>query len=227
MGKKKPLIRRTYLPEVSIGILLLMFVIAFFLSHQIFEVRLHDLDEDNGVYFGMFLVTVALLNMVMIMWEDLLFPVRTKELEGGGATFRNHRTKLKVQILIYLTIPVIFTFIYFEYEVNHVRFFIWASICMLPPIVDKLISGINNYNDYLTLTEKIIEYKNNAKEGHFIVQDIQHMAIIKDERKVIQKIRLDFKDASSVTIDLDEMELDAFYHAIFKYILSHYEHLLK
>jgi len=33
------------------------------------------------------------------------------------------------------------------------------------------------------VAEKIIEYKNNAKEGHFIVQDIQHMAIIKDERK--------------------------------------------
>jgi len=226
MGKKKTLIRRTYLPEVSIGILLLMFVIAYFLSHQIFEVRLHDLDEDNGVYFGMFLVTVALLNMVMIMWEDLLFPIRIKEIEGG-AIFRNHRTKLKVQALIYCTIPAIFTFIYFEYEVNHIRFFIWVIVCMLPPIVDKLISGINNYNDFLTLTDKTIEYRNNNKEGHFMVEDIQHMTIIKDERKVIEKIQLLFKGNHTVTIDLDEMELDAFYHAIFKYIISHYEHLLK
>ena len=224
MGKRT-IIRNTYPAQFSIGVLILMFVISWFLSHQIFAVHIHDLDENTKVYFGMFLVSVALINMVLIMWEEILFPIKIKEVEGG-IIFRNHRKKLRTQLLIYCTIPAIFTFIYFDYEVNHVRFFIWAAVCMIPPIIEKIVSGINNYNDFLILTNKTIEYKNNEKVGCFKTEDIRNITLIKDDRKFITKIQLLFTNNNNVTIDLDEMELQAFYRSINRFIINNYKHLL-
>jgi hypothetical protein len=222
MGK---IIRPTYPKEVSIGVLLLIFIFSYLLSHQIFDVRVHELKENKHVYYGMFLVSVAVVTMVLIMWEEILFPIKIKEIDGG-MIFRNHRTKLKAQLLIYCTIPAIFIFIYYEYEVNHIRFLIWAAVCMIPPVIEKIVSGINNYNDFLKLTDKKIVYKNNEKVGEFKLKDIQHLTIVKDARQVIHKIQLAFKNNEEVTIDLDEMELDDFYSSINAFITTHYHHLL-
>jgi hypothetical protein len=223
MGK---IIRSTYPAGFSIGVLLLIFIIATFLSHQIFEVPIHDLDQNINVYYGMFLVGVAVIIMTLIMWEEILFPIKLKAVDGG-LVFRNHRTKLKAQVLIYFSIPAIFTFIYFEYEVNHIRFFLWAAACMIPPVIEKIFSGLNNYNDYLQLTSEKIEYKNNEKVGSFKLKDLQSIAVINDERNIIQKIQLIHKNDAEVIIDLDEMELEAFYSSISKYITTNYKHLLK
>jgi hypothetical protein len=141
---------------------------------------------------------------------------------NGGILFRNHRTKLLTQGLIYLSIPAIYTFIYMEFEVNHIRFFIWALICTVAPILEKLASGINNYNDFLRLTDEEIEYKNNEKEGLFKTQDIYQIAIIK-EGVSVKKLQLIFKNSEKEIIDLDEMELDAFYESIYKYVTTHYK----
>jgi hypothetical protein len=223
MGK---IIRPTYPKEVSIGVLLLIFIFSYLLSHQIFDVRVHELKENKDVYYGMFLVSVAVIIMVLIMWEEILFPIKIKEIDGG-MIFRNHRTKLKAQLLIYCTIPAIFTFIYMEYEVNHIRFIIWAAVCMIPPVVEKIFSGINNYNDFLRLTDREVAYKNNEKEGTFQLTAIQNISIIEDERKVIHKVQLVLKNNDQVTIDLDEMELDDFFPSIDSYIATHYKHMVK
>ena len=95
------------------------------------------------------------------------------------------------------------------------------------PILGKLISGINNYNDFLTLTSSYIEYKNNELEGKFEVSDIQSMHINKDDKGLHQKLVLEFKSSESVTIDMDEMELEDFYESIDEYIAEHYKSLLK
>jgi hypothetical protein len=222
MGK---IIRPTYPREFSIGILLLIGVIACFLSHQIFDVPIHALNKNKNVYFGMFLVSIAVINMVLILWEQILFPIRVKEVDGG-MVFRNHSTKLITQVLIYSTIPAIFVFIYLNYDIKPIRFGIWAAVCIIPPVIEKIVSGINNYNDFLKLTNETIEYKNNEKEGAFKIGDIQSLAILQDDRKIIEKLQLTFTNKDSVTIDLDEMELDAFYDSINSYIKAHYIHLL-
>jgi hypothetical protein len=218
MGK---VIRATYPAGFSIGVLILVFIISFFLSHQIFEVPFSDLHENKNVYFGMFLVGSAVIIMFLVIWEEILFPIKIREV-NGGILFRNHRTKLLTQGLIYLSIPAIYTFIYMEFEVNHIRFFIWALICTVAPILEKLASGINNYNDFLRLTDEEIEYKNNEKEGLFKTQDIYQIAIIK-EGVSVKKLQLIFKNSEKEIIDLDEMELDAFYESIYKYVTTHYK----
>lgn len=223
MGK---VIRSTYPAEFSIGILILIFGIAGLLSHQIFDSSAYGPDENETVYFGMFLVSMAVVIMVLIMWEEILFPVSLKEIDGG-MMFRNHRTKLRIQLFIYLTIPAIFTFIYLEYEVNHIRFWIWAAVCMVPPVLEKIFSGINNYNDFLQLTNEFVSYKNNEKEGVYQINTVQNLEILNDERNIIEKIKLVFKNNDTLIIDLDEMELDDFYIAIENYIKTHYQHLLK
>ncbi|MBC7486871.1 MAG: heavy metal transporter [Cytophagaceae bacterium] len=223
MGK---VIRSTYPAEFSIGILILIFGIAGLLSHQIFDSAAYGPDDNEAVYFGMFTVSMAVVIMVLIMWEEILFPISLKEIDGG-MMFRNHRTKLKVQLLIYLTIPVIFTFIYMEYEVNHIRFWIWAAVCMVPPVLEKIFSGINNYNDFLQLTNEFVGYKNNEKEGVYQISTVQSFEILNDERNIIEKVKLVFKNNDTLIIDLDEMELEDFYFAIENYIKTHYQHLLK
>jgi hypothetical protein len=222
MGK---VVRPTYPAGFSIGLLMLVFIIAFLLSSQIFNTPFLDLKENKTVYFGMFLAGLAVIIMILIIWEEFLFPVNVK-LVDGGMEFRNHRTKLIAQLLIYISIPSIFTFIYLNYEVNHVRFFIWAIICSGAPVIEKIISGINNYQDFLRLTETEIEYKNNELEGCFNVIDIQKMVVIADERNIIKKFKLQFKNNDNLTIDLDEMELEAFYGAIQSFIKTKYTALL-
>jgi hypothetical protein len=222
MGK---IVRSTYPAEFSIGILALIFIITSILSHQIFAVPFSDLNEHKSVYFGMFLVGMAVVIMILIIWEEILFPIKVVEV-NGGVVFRNHRTKLLTQSLIYCSIPVIFIFIYFEYKVNHVRFFIWAAVCMAAPVLEKIASGINNYNDFLIMTNEKIEFKDNDKAGNFEIRDLKSITIINDERNIIHKIQLTTNN-DNVIIDLDEMELDAFYDSIKKYITAHYGHLLK
>ncbi len=218
-------IRQTYPAEFSIALLLLIFVLSYFLSQQIFTIPFHKLKHNKHIYVGMFLAAFAVLVMILIIWEEILFPINIK-LVKGGMVFRNHRTKLIAQLLIYLTIPSTFVYLYLKYEVNHMRFFIWAAICVFSPVIEKIMSGLTNYNDFLKLTTKEIEYKNNEKEGHFDVDHIRHMKVIKDGRNILQKIELEFTNHDPVTIDLDEMELEAFYDHIDNFISIRYKHLL-
>jgi hypothetical protein len=98
---------------------------------------------------------------------------------------------------------------------------------MITPAIEKIFSGINNYNDFLRLTNNEIEYRNNKKEGCYNVKDIKNIEIIEYDTDVTRKIRLLFKDNEIVTIDLDEMELDAFYDTIQLFITTRYKQLLK
>jgi hypothetical protein len=219
-------IRATYPVEFSVGLLLLIFVLSSFLSSQIFQASWRDLMEGSQVLMGMFLVGVAVIIMVLVLWEEFLFPVHIKP-TGDEVIFRNHRTKLKTQALIYFLIPAIFVFIYLTYEINLIRFIIWSSICIVSPVAGKLISGIKNYNDFLKLTNDTIEYKNNEKEGVLQTKDVQHITLIKDDRKVLHKIQVSMTNSTVVMIDLDEMELEAFFDTIDKFISGHYKNLLK
>lgn len=216
------IIRPTYPAAFSVGLLILIFAVAFFLSPQIFNVSWRELMEGTHVYFGMFLVSLAVLVMVLVLWEEFLFPIKLKPM-SDIVEFRNHRNKLKTQLLIYLIIPVIFIFIYMRYEVNHVRFFIWAAICIIIPVAGKLFSGINNYNDFLKLTNDTIEFRNNEKIGNFNLEHVSHLELVRDERNVLHKIEVQTDDGKSTLIDLDEMELEAFLVAIDKFIVSHYK----
>ncbi len=220
------IIRKSYPLEINIFILSIIFILACFFSHEMFEAHLHDQNDDTNVYWGMFLVGLAVILMVLILWEDILFHVRVKIVEGG-LVFRNHQTKLVTQVLIYCVIPVILSVIYFQYDVKIFHFIVWAVICLVPPIAEKIVSGINNYHDFLKLTDKNIEYKNNKLVGNFELKSIQNIAIIEDERKIIHKIQLFFKNENHVIIDLDEMELDEFYDSIKKFIITNYIDLLK
>ncbi len=201
--------------------MLLVFAVAFFLAPQIFEKAREGVNEDVNLYFGTFLVSCAVIVMVLVLWEEFLFPIRVN-VEEGEVVFRNHRSKLKKQLLIYCAIPAIFVFIYFTYEVNLIRFLIWASICMIMPVAGKLISGIKNYNDFLKLTDDTIEYKNNEKEGVFELKNVQQIILIKDARTVLHKIQLVLSDNSKVLIDLDEMELADFIKSIEEFITKHH-----
>ena len=217
-------IRPTYPKEVSIGLLLLIFVVSFFLSSQIFAAKVHRAEPET--LFGMFLVGSAVVIMVLVLWEEFLFPIRVKPIDGG-LNFRNHRNKLRKQLLIYLAIPAIFIFIFMEYELNPIRYSIWASICIIAPLVGKIFSGLKNYNDFLNLTTEFVEYKNNEKTGKYQLSDIREISLVKDSRKVLHKFQLTLADQSKVMIDLDEMELEAFYDSIDKFIAANYQKLLK
>jgi len=210
--------------EFSVGLLLLIFGLSLFFSHEIF--RIPGVHPDERMYFGMFLVSSAIIIMLLVLWEEFLFPVKVKAIEKG-LVFRNHRNKLKVQALIYIIIPVIFVFIYLNYQVNLVPFVVCAAICILAPVMGKLISGIKNYNDFLKLTKESIEYKNNKEVGSFVLTDIREIVLIKDERNVLHKIQLFTNANHEVTIDLDEMELEEYYHSINKFISVYYRNLLK
>jgi hypothetical protein len=219
------IIRHVYPPAFSIGLLALIFLFSCFLSSQIFEVPLHGLNDNKHVYIGMTLAGMAVVIMILILWEEILFPLRIKPVDGG-LIFRNHRQKLLIQLLIYLTIPSIFIYIFLNYEVNYFRFFVWAAVCIVTPAVEKIASGINNYNDFLRLTITEIEYKNNEKVGCFLTKDIQKITIIEDESKILAKLVLFFHHKETLILDLDEMELDAFYDSIYKFIHANYKHLL-
>ncbi|HCX24888.1 MAG: heavy metal transporter [Flammeovirgaceae bacterium] len=219
-------IRKTYPRDFSIGVLIIIFTCVFFLAGQLFEKHQPNLSDYLNMYVAYFLVSLAVLVMILILWEEILFPVTIKP-EGDGLIFRNHRTKLKIQALFFLSIPAIIVFLFLNYEINTFRFFGWAAVNTGLPILGKLISGINNYNDFLTLTSSYIEYKNNELEGKFEVCDIQSIHINKDDKGLHQKLVLEFKSSESVTIDMDEMELEDFYESIDEYIAEHYKSLLK
>ena len=217
-------IRKTYPASFSVGLLILIYGLAFFLSQQIFNVSYVALN--TNIYFGMFLVATAFIIMILILWEELLFPIRLKEV-NGGMIFRNHRNKIRTQLFIYFTIPAIFCFIYFNYEVNLIRFIIVAAICILTPIMGKIASGIKNYNDFLRITDEEVEYKDNEKEGLYKTKDIETFTIITHERVHHHQIELLFKNKDIVAIDLHDMELEAYYDYIYKYLKAHYGHMLK
>lgn len=221
----KKLIRPTYPQEFSVGLVLLIFIISCFLAGQVFVVSIHDLKENTEVLLGIFLVSIAVIIMVLIMWEEILFPVKLKKIDGG-IIFRNRKEKLRIQILMYCCIPVIFLYVYVNYDIRPLRFFAWAAVCMVPPIMDKILSGVNNYQDFLQLTNSSVEYKNNEKEGRFPIGNLMTITIIKDERNVMSKIQLLLKNGNNVTIDLDEMELEAFYESIEMFISTEYKDLL-
>ncbi|GAL85387.1 heavy metal membrane efflux protein [Sporocytophaga myxococcoides] len=177
------------------------------------------------MYPGMILVGIAVIIMVLIIWEEFLFPIKIKEV-NSKIVFRNRRNKLKTQLFIYLFIPAIFGFIYYKYEINQIRFFLWAAVCIIAPVVEKIASGINNYNDFLKLTNDSIEFRNNKKAGSVKLKEVLHLSLVKDEQGVIKKIQLLMLNNEEVIIDLDEMELEVYYDSISNYITKHYEHML-
>lgn len=220
------LIRKTYPKEVSIGLLLLVFVITAFLSHQIFEGRAAVLNEGKNTYLGAVMIGSAVVIMMLVLWEEFLFPIHVK-IDTDRVVFSNHRSKLKKQAAIFLMIPIIFAAVYTLYAVNIVGFIIWAGICIISPVLGKLISGIKNYNDFLALTDETIEYKNNEKEGVYQLKDVKQIVLIKDDTKVLHKIQLILSNGQPVLIDLDEMEIEAFYISIDEYLNQHYKNLVK
>lgn len=217
------IIRPKYPVEFSVGILLLIFGLSLFFSYDIFKTP--GVRPDERMYFGMFLISSSIIIMLLVLWEEFLFPIHVKPVVKG-MVFRNHRNKLKTQALIYAIIPVIYVFVYLNYRVNLVPFLVCAAICVLVPVMGKLISGIKNYNDFLKLTIEMIEYKNNFKTGVFMLTDIKNITLIKDEGKVLHKIQLLTIGNEEVLIDLDEMELEAYYHTIDKFITTYYKNLL-
>lgn len=220
------IIRPTYPLEFSIGLLLLIFFLSAFLSFEIFAVTWHEITEGGSPLLGMILAGVVVVIVALILWEEFLFPVRIKPTEDR-IIFRNHFTKLKTQVLIYCAVPLIIIFLYLNYEVRPVAFFVWASVCIAAPLVGKLMSGIKNYNDFLSLTDGAIAYKNNEKEGVLKVSEIREIVLIKDEANVLHKIQVVMHNDSQVTIDLDEMELEAYYQTIEHFIKGHYSSLVK
>jgi hypothetical protein len=222
---KKQIIRPTYPKELSIGLLLLIFAMAFFLSGQIFPESVKETGEPSPAYLGMFLISCAVIVMVLVMWEEFLFPIRIKPTDAG-AVFRNHRNKLKVQMVIYSAIPLIFALIYFLFDVNLVRFFLWAAICIGVPLAGKLISGVRNYNDFLKLTNEVIEYKNNEKVGTFQVEEVENVTLVRDAHGTLHRILVSV-NSQEVVIDIDEMELEAYYATIDEFIRIHYGDLVK
>ena len=222
----KKTVRSTYPVEFSVGLLILIFVLSYFLSSQLFDISWRELIEGRNMYVfaGMFLVSGAVIIMVLILWEEFLFPIRIKP-GKDGMVFRNHRNKLNTQLLIYCIIPAIFIYVYFNFELHHVRFFIWAAICILMPVLVKLVSGLKNYNDFLRLTDTAIEFKNNRKSGVFKVSEIIRLTPIRDENNTLHKFEIRTADTTQI-IDLDEMELEAFLSSIDEYINAHYKRLL-
>jgi hypothetical protein len=220
------IVRPTYPKEFSIGMLLLIFVLSSFLSFEIFTVKWQQVLDGGSPMLGMLLAGLAVVIMSLILWEEFLFPVRIKPM-ADEIVFRNHFTKLKTQVLIYCAIPVIVVFVYFNYEVSHFPFFIWAGICIIAPVAGKLISGIKNYNDFLKISNDAIEYKNNAEEGVLRVYEIKEIGLIRDEADVLHKIQVEMKNNTTVMIDLDEMELEAYYETIDEFVRSHFGALLR
>lgn len=215
------IIRPTYPANFSIGLLLLIFFLATFLSFEIFDVKWNELMEGQGPILGMVLAGVAVVIVALILWEEFLFPVRLKPIEDE-IIFRNHFTKLKSQVLIYSFVPAIVIFLYLNYKISSIAFFIWAAICVIAPVVGKLSSGIRNYNDFLKLTNDTIEFRNNEKEGVLKVKDIKEILLIKDESNVLHKISVVMSNDTTIAIDLDEMELEAYLDTIEQFVASHY-----
>ena len=219
-------VRKTYRRDVSFGLMVIIFSVVFFLAGQLFEKHQPNLGGFIDLNFGKALVSIAVVVMILILWEEILFHVHIKPVDDG-LIFRNHATKLKFQVMIYLIIPLIIGFLYINYQLNVFRFFSWAIVVTGLPVIGKLMSGIKNYNDFLKLTVSAIQYKNNELQGTYLLSDVRRIVLIKDDGHVLHKLKLELATGNPVTIDLDEMELEDFYEAINKYIDVHYPHLLK
>ena len=223
----KKLVRPVYPLEISAIIVGLVFLLTSFFSYHIFNIHFHlgDAEEHKAAYIGMFLIGVAAVIATLIVWEEILFPVVIK-LNQHSLIVRNHRKKLQMQAILYIVMLSIYAFIYFTYTVNMYYFTLWLSVCMLAPLVQKLGSGIRNYNDYLELSSSEIEFKNNKKHGKFLLDKVQYIRIIRDHDNILSKLKLGMNN-SEVTIDLDEMELDAYYETIQDYLQRTYKNLLR
>lgn len=219
-------VRKSYRRDVSFGLMVIIFSVVFFLAGQLFEKHQPHLGGFIDLNFGKALVSIAVIVMILILWEEILFHIHIKPVDDG-LIFRNHATKLKFQALIYMVIPLIIVFLYVNYQVNVFRFFSWAIVVTGLPVIGKLKSGIKNYNDFLKLTVSTIQYKNNELEGTYPLSDLRRIVLIKDDSHVLHKLKLELASGDPVTIDLDEMELEEFYEAINKYIDEHYQSLLK
>ena len=221
----KKTIRKTLPQNVSIGILIIIFIIVCFLAGQLFINKQDNASGFFNIYFADILVGIAAIIMVLILWEEILFPVNIKS-EDSGYVFRNHRSKLIFQVFLYLTIPAIVAFLFFNFEVNMVRFFVWASAILILPVVGKLMSGITNYNDFLKLTPQRIEFKDNDHEGVYDVFSIQKIEFVKDGSGRIHEFVLKMKDGKSEVIQMHQMELDDFFDSIEEYAQEVYQPLL-
>ncbi|MCB0487492.1 MAG: heavy metal transporter [Cyclobacteriaceae bacterium] len=219
-------VRRTYRRDVSFGLMVIVFAVVFFLAGQLFEKHQPNVNELMDVNLAKGLVSLAVIVMVLIVWEEILFHVHIKPVDDG-LLFRNHGTKLKVQAMFYLIIPVIIVFVYLNFNVNTFRFLAWAVVVAGLPVVGKLMSGIKNYNDFLKLTGGAIQYKNNELEGTYQLTEVKQIHLVKDKRDVLHKMKVELSGGNTVTIDLDEMELEDFYESINEYIVEHYAQLLK
>jgi hypothetical protein len=221
----RTLVRPTYPTKVNVIILANLLFFASFCSFEMFDVHFHNPHHLKNATLGMALIGVAVVLVTLIIWEEILFHVKVKEIKGG-LIFRNQRKKIKTQILLYIPIPLIFMFVYQEYDLKITHFMVWAAVCMALPAIEIVVSGIRSHRNFLKLTSRMIKYKNNNKEGCFDTKDIQNITIIK-EKGFIKKIQLLFTNNDHVIIDLDEMHLHAFYNSIYTFIKIHYKHLLK
>jgi len=224
--KKHILIRPTFPMPLTILLVILIFIVTGIFSRHIFDIQFQHAEERRAALLGMFLIGVACTLVMLILWEEILFPIKIKELDNG-IKMSNHKLKLRVQVLLYLGIPLIFGFIYLNYHLNGIEFYIWFAACMAIPLVTKLLSGINNYNDFLRLTSTEIEYKNNEKEGSYSLDTVKYIRIVKDKHDFLSKIIVGLNNSTELTIDVDEMELEAYYEAITKFITENYQPLLK
>ncbi len=122
------IIRKTYRKDVSFGVLVIIFSVVYFLADQLFETHNSHIGVAGNFVWGKLLVCAAVLVMVLILWEEILFHVHIKPVDDG-LLFRNHGTKLKFQVLLYLFIPAVILFLYLNYDVSAFRFYSWAGVC--------------------------------------------------------------------------------------------------
>ncbi|MDB5271821.1 MAG: putative heavy metal rane efflux protein [Chitinophagaceae bacterium] len=219
-------VRSSYPVEFTAIVLISIFLLSAVFTHYMFDFSSDDAAERESIYFGMGWAGLAVILVTFIVWDELLFHVKLKKAPEDVILFRNSPNKLIIQIILYLGIPAICIFIYFNYKINTIYFVLWAAACLVIPLIKKISSGINNYNDFLLFSPAKIEYKNNKKTGTFPISDITFLKIIKNEAIWSEKLEIGTKE-TSVIIDLNEMELEEFFEYIELYIHDHYAHLLK
>ena len=219
-------IRRTYPLHISVGMLIIIFIITYFLSFQLFGKIPDNVEWYQDSYFGGFLVSCAILVMVLMLWEELLFPVKIKDVDGGNL-YRNHREKLVVQALMYLIIPAVVAYLYLNFPVSGFRFYAWAGINVLLPVAGKLITGLNNYNDFLELTDKHIRFKDNEHEGTIALSSVSSLELVRDEDGFLHELKIALKEGDPVVIEVHQMELEDFFESIEAYIGENYKGFLK
>lgn len=222
----KKVVRQAYPIEVRAMILAFIFLVACFFTRDIFNITIHYSEEQKTAYVGMLLVGSAIVIALLVMWEELLFPVVINK-NDSVLKVRNHRRNLLAQTFVYLTIPAIFTIIYLYFNIrNMFHFEIWACICIVIPLVANIFSGIKNYNDFLSLSPTEIQYKNDEKEGKYLIGEIKYISLVKEHDNLPHKLILGVADAE-VCIDLDEMELHAYYENVQEFVFKTYRNILR